>query len=245
MRRCGCSTSSSSAPRRSPPATWRRASSTACSIRTISTSPARASITARGASTPTWDPAFTAAYFDHAGLYAFGRQPEAIHWDVDAARRVAAPDRRGRAADRGARHLWRALSARGVRSDPVAARRRRRATPSSDRALVQAIERGAARAPRRRSTASSSTRSAARCPTAMASLRRSPRGARRLCAAQGPRDHSLLVGRALLDADRRGRGDLGGDRPSATIGRRSTPRSRAIRADGRSAALTARLREPR
>ncbi|TPG12796.1 protein adenylyltransferase SelO family protein [Sphingomonas oligophenolica] len=31
---------------------------------------------------PTWDPAFTAAYFDHRGLYAFGRQPEAIHWDV-------------------------------------------------------------------------------------------------------------------------------------------------------------------
>lgn len=30
----------------------------------------------------TWDPGFTAAYFDHAGLYAFGRQPEAIHWDV-------------------------------------------------------------------------------------------------------------------------------------------------------------------
>jgi uncharacterized protein YdiU (UPF0061 family) len=32
--------------------------------------------------TPFWDPAFTAAYFDHAGLYAFGRQPEAIHWDL-------------------------------------------------------------------------------------------------------------------------------------------------------------------
>jgi uncharacterized protein YdiU (UPF0061 family) len=31
---------------------------------------------------PFWDGAFTAAYFDHAGLYAFGRQPEAIHWDV-------------------------------------------------------------------------------------------------------------------------------------------------------------------
>jgi uncharacterized protein YdiU (UPF0061 family) len=31
---------------------------------------------------PIWDPAFTAAYFDHAGLYAFGRQPEAIHWDA-------------------------------------------------------------------------------------------------------------------------------------------------------------------
>jgi len=32
--------------------------------------------------TSDWDPAFTAAYFDHYGLYAFGRQPEAIHWDL-------------------------------------------------------------------------------------------------------------------------------------------------------------------
>jgi serine/tyrosine/threonine adenylyltransferase len=31
---------------------------------------------------PTFDDGFTAAYFDHAGLYAFGRQAEAIHWDV-------------------------------------------------------------------------------------------------------------------------------------------------------------------
>ena len=30
---------------------------------------------------PHWDPGFTAAYFDHAGLYCFGRQPEAIHWN--------------------------------------------------------------------------------------------------------------------------------------------------------------------
>jgi serine/tyrosine/threonine adenylyltransferase len=29
-----------------------------------------------------WDPAFTAAYFDHNGLYAFGRQAEAMHWDL-------------------------------------------------------------------------------------------------------------------------------------------------------------------
>ncbi|MEO7603121.1 MAG: protein adenylyltransferase SelO family protein, partial [Sphingomicrobium sp.] len=32
--------------------------------------------------TPFWDADFTAAYFDEAGLYAFGRQPEAIHWDL-------------------------------------------------------------------------------------------------------------------------------------------------------------------
>jgi serine/tyrosine/threonine adenylyltransferase len=32
--------------------------------------------------TPTFDADFTAAYFDSAGLYSFGRQAEAIHWDV-------------------------------------------------------------------------------------------------------------------------------------------------------------------
>ena len=31
---------------------------------------------------PEWDEGFTAAYFDETGLYAFGRQPEAIQWDV-------------------------------------------------------------------------------------------------------------------------------------------------------------------
>lgn len=30
---------------------------------------------------PKWEPGFTAAYFDHAGLYAFGRQPEALNWN--------------------------------------------------------------------------------------------------------------------------------------------------------------------
>ncbi|APE28226.1 protein adenylyltransferase SelO family protein [Aurantiacibacter gangjinensis] len=31
---------------------------------------------------PQWQPGFTAAYFDHQGLYAFGRQPEAIRWNL-------------------------------------------------------------------------------------------------------------------------------------------------------------------
>lgn len=30
---------------------------------------------------PHFDPGFTAAYFDHSGLYAYGRQPTAIHWN--------------------------------------------------------------------------------------------------------------------------------------------------------------------
>jgi uncharacterized protein YdiU (UPF0061 family) len=31
---------------------------------------------------PTWDAQFTAAYFDHIGLYAFGRQPGALAWNL-------------------------------------------------------------------------------------------------------------------------------------------------------------------
>jgi uncharacterized protein YdiU (UPF0061 family) len=88
---------------------------------------------------PTWNPAFTAAYFDHAGLYAFGRQPEAIHWDAaqlavslrllsDAEPLIAALDAFGDHYQREvtAAILWRL----GVRSRDSA----------SDRALVQVIE---------------------------------------------------------------------------------------------------------
>lgn len=32
--------------------------------------------------TPRWQPGFTAAYFDQEGLYSFGRQAEAIHWNL-------------------------------------------------------------------------------------------------------------------------------------------------------------------
>ena len=32
--------------------------------------------------TPYWEPGFTAAYFDHQGLYAFGNQAYSIHWDI-------------------------------------------------------------------------------------------------------------------------------------------------------------------
>lgn len=31
---------------------------------------------------PSYDPAFTAAYFDKTGLYAFGRQPDALAWNL-------------------------------------------------------------------------------------------------------------------------------------------------------------------
>ncbi len=31
---------------------------------------------------PVFDPAFTAAYFDHSGLYAYGRQPDTLLWNL-------------------------------------------------------------------------------------------------------------------------------------------------------------------
>lgn len=31
---------------------------------------------------PHYDPKFTAAYFDHSGLYAYGRQPETLMWNL-------------------------------------------------------------------------------------------------------------------------------------------------------------------
>jgi uncharacterized protein YdiU (UPF0061 family) len=47
--------------------------------------------------TPRWQPGFTAAYFDQEGLYAFGRQAQAIHWDVVqlavALSQIAPPER--------------------------------------------------------------------------------------------------------------------------------------------------------
>ncbi|MBW6525515.1 YdiU family protein [Sphingomonas sp. RHCKR7] len=89
---------------------------------------------------PTWDPGFTAAYFDHAGLYAFGRQPEAILWDAmqlaSSLRLIAESDPLVAALDRFAEAyqpavaealLWR--MGRVTRHD------------ESDRALVQEVER--------------------------------------------------------------------------------------------------------
>ena len=88
---------------------------------------------------PQWDPSFTAAYFDHQGLYAFGRQPEALHWNcgqfavalrllADAPPLIAAMERFGPAYMEaiGRRWCWRL----GVKSRD----------PQSDAAVVAASE---------------------------------------------------------------------------------------------------------
>ena len=40
---------------------------------------------------PHLSPAFTAAYFDHSGLYAYGRQPEAVRWNLERLADALAP----------------------------------------------------------------------------------------------------------------------------------------------------------
>jgi uncharacterized protein YdiU (UPF0061 family) len=40
---------------------------------------------------PTYDPTFTAAYFDQTGLYAYGRQPEAVLWNLEQLASSLAP----------------------------------------------------------------------------------------------------------------------------------------------------------
>ena len=80
---------------------------------------------------PRWDPNFTAAYFDHSGLYAFGRQPEALHWNcgqlavalrllADAPPLVAAMERYGPLYQQaiGRRWCWRlGVRSRGIEAD--------------------------------------------------------------------------------------------------------------------------------
>ncbi|WP_310534309.1 protein adenylyltransferase SelO family protein [Novosphingobium sp.] len=88
---------------------------------------------------PRWDPAFTAAYFDHSGLYAFGRQPEALLWNcsqlavalrmlAEAPPLIAALDRFGPLYEAAmARHFSRRL---GIASP----------SPEDARALIGAAE---------------------------------------------------------------------------------------------------------
>ena len=80
---------------------------------------------------PKWEPGFTAAYFDHQGLYAFGRQPEALHWNcgqfaialrtlVDAPPLIAAMERFGPLymAAVGRRWCWRlGVKSKGLEED--------------------------------------------------------------------------------------------------------------------------------
>lgn len=88
---------------------------------------------------PTWSQHFTAAYFDHSGLYAFGRQPEALHWNLLQLARclvlISTPEALGPVLDSFSPRYEEALKAAmlarlGVRSQG----------DQADRALLHAME---------------------------------------------------------------------------------------------------------
>jgi uncharacterized protein YdiU (UPF0061 family) len=86
---------------------------------------------------PTFDPDFVAAYFDHTGLYAFGKQPSVVSWNLarlaDALRLVDPSAPLDTPLEAYADHYEKALVERTLLRLGVAAR-----DPDSDRALVTA-----------------------------------------------------------------------------------------------------------
>jgi uncharacterized protein YdiU (UPF0061 family) len=89
---------------------------------------------------PAWDAGFTAAYFDHYGLYAFGRQAEALQWNLfqlgGALRQIAETDElKGPLETYPQRY-------RAALSDAMLGRLGvKRLGPSEDEALVEAMQR--------------------------------------------------------------------------------------------------------
>ncbi len=89
---------------------------------------------------PAWDAGFTAAYFDHAGLYSFGRQAEALQWNLfqlgSALRLIAETDElKGPLETYPQRY-------RGALSDAVLSRLGvRRLGSAEDETLVETIQR--------------------------------------------------------------------------------------------------------
>lgn len=90
--------------------------------------------------TPLWDPGFTAAYFDHGGRYAFGRQPPVVYWNVAqlamSLRLIAASEPLSAALDGFAPAYEAALAERFCWRLGVA-----QAGGEADRALILAAER--------------------------------------------------------------------------------------------------------
>ena len=198
---------------------------------------------ARGGSRPTGTRTSPPPISTMIGLYAFGRQPEAIHWDVaqlagclaliaeapplaGAARQLAGAVRGG---------AGRARCSRGSAS--------RREATTRTATLASALLDGAAVARGRRSTASSSTGAAAAIPAseaypsepfrALAAALRGPRSAARPTPI-GPT-------RRPARCYRRGRGDLGGDRRARRLGA-VRGQDRRDPADGRGHDVDARQR---
>jgi uncharacterized protein YdiU (UPF0061 family) len=90
---------------------------------------------------PRWESDFTAAYFDHFGLYAFGRQAEALQWnlvELAKALRLVAPTE----SLVPALQEWQQLVGEAVRTQAFWRLGLQRGTAQAEEALIRAFEAG-------------------------------------------------------------------------------------------------------
>ena len=178
---------------------------------------------------PVLDPDFTAAYFDQTGLYAFGRQPAIVHWNLARLADALAPLVPGGALAP-ALAGYEGTFPEAFHGALLARLGLRRVGPDEDEGLVLAMLDSSATAASA-SIASSSTGTAgprARPGRGRAPRRRSMPGRRSAPSgggssstrrAPGAARPALLAARGALHApDRRDRGAVGGDRRARRLG---------------------------
>ena len=187
---------------------------------------------------PECDPGFVAAYFDASGLYAFGRQPAAVLWNLERLAEALLPlstEAALRAAlGEFAARLPHARSRKGCSR----ASAWRRAMPHRDDELARAVFGfleesrvgfdqfffdwyGGAASAARAAASPAATATAAPASSALRGLLEAYSSDR----VRAARAAVLPARHAVHAADRRDRGALGRRSPSATTGRRSTPSS--------------------
>ena len=165
---------------------------------------------------PHYDPAFTAAYFDHNGLYAYGRQPDTLMWNLVRLAECLLAAGRQRGVAGGARVLSRGVScgARRRRAAPSRPRSCRPGAGPRPRAGLVAVARritGAVRA--------GVLRRLRRPPAGHGGVRAraGPAGRLRPRAGSQPRPSLLRRAASLHHADRGGRGAVVTDRRAGRL----------------------------
>ncbi len=168
---------------------------------------------------PSYRPDFTAAYFDTGGLYAYGRQPEALLWNLARLAECLLPLAAQPALEAALHGFGPAFQASAGGGDAAPARPRRERAGGGRRPGAGGLD-GAGRQPGAVRALLLRLAWRRRAPGLAASgvcrggVRAAAGAADRLPSARGRPPGASLLRRAgaVHDADRRGRGDLGADR---------------------------------
>ena len=178
---------------------------------------------------PVLDPAFTAAYFDDTGLYAYGRQPDTLLWNMTRLAECLLPFA-GQPELEAALRTFEAAFHREFNAGPAApawaaiGRRARRYRPRPRAVEIHDRDEGAVRAgvlrlAWRQGEFGASQEKPGRRSVRRAGIRAGRGGDGRLRGGRRRQARPSLfrAGKALHHADRRGRGYLGADRRSRRL----------------------------